>query len=477
MRSWSRSLTFVLFATLAAEVSAQPSTSSAPPSKFDLESIDSYINSQVREKGYPGLSVTIVKDGKIVFAKGYGRISIETDSPILPDTMFAAGSVTKQFTCACVLLLAEDGKLSVDDKVAKYFPNLTRANDITLYDLMTHTSGYPDYYPLDFVDRRLLKPIAVDALLSEYAGGKLDFEPGTRWSYSNTGYVLLGRVIEKVTGEPFGTFLEHRILRPLGMSHSAFEPAASVEGHARGHLSILLGSAQLATREADGWLHAAGGLSASGPDLASWDLALLEEKLLSPSSFRFMTTPRRLANGKPTDYGCGMHVGQMAGETVLTHGGAVSGFLSMNALVPRTKSAVILLTNGEHVNASGLHSTILGLLLRDQVQPPSPGVPKIAGLPAKEAALEFLHQLQAGEIDRKALGEEFSIYLSDERLQAGALRLKELGEPESVIVTGSSERGGMEVAHIRFTFKGTVLTTSMYRSPDGKIQQLLFTKP
>ena len=157
--------------------------------------------------------------------------------------MFAIGSVTKQFACACILLLAEEGKLSVDDKVAKYYPGLTSAKDITLYDLMTHTSGYPDYYPLDFVDRRLVKPIAEDALLAKYAGARLDFEPGERWSYSNTGYVLLGRVVEKVSGKPFGRFLEERVLEPLGMTHSAVGPGSERGGTGAGIHVVRPGAA------------------------------------------------------------------------------------------------------------------------------------------------------------------------------------------------------------------------------------------
>ena len=185
---------------------------------------------QVRDEGYAGLSLTIMREGKVVMAKGYGKRLVEQGAAVEPDTPFAVGSVTKQFTCACVLLLAEEGKLSIDDKVAKYEPNLTRAGDITLYDLMTHLSGYPDFYPLDFVDRRLRKPILAEALLAEYAGAKLDFEPGERWSYSNTGYTLLGHIVAKVSGKPFGQFLKERILEPLGMTHSAFEPGPEVTG-------------------------------------------------------------------------------------------------------------------------------------------------------------------------------------------------------------------------------------------------------
>src|SRR4030042_2034367 len=125
-------------------------------------------------------------------------------------TPCAIGSITKQFTCACILKLAEAGNLAVDDKVAKYYPGLTRAGDITILDLMNHVSGYPDYYPLDFVDRRMLKEIPPDELIQIYAGGKLDFEAGTQYFYRNTGFVILGRVVEKTSGPPFGKFLaEH----------------------------------------------------------------------------------------------------------------------------------------------------------------------------------------------------------------------------------------------------------------------------
>jgi CubicO group peptidase (beta-lactamase class C family) len=207
----------VLALSLVPASSLHPETPQ-PPKTLDAQALDSYLAALVRTKGFTGLSVAVMKDGKVVFARGYGKASLKSGGAVGTRTLFAAGSVTKQFTCACVLLLAEEGKLSVRDKVAKCYPKLTRADDITLYDLMTHTSGYPDYYPLDFIDRRMAKPIRPDDLIAAYAGGKLDFEPGTRWSYSNTGYILLGRIVEKVSGKPFEQFLRERILTPLDMT-------------------------------------------------------------------------------------------------------------------------------------------------------------------------------------------------------------------------------------------------------------------
>jgi D-alanyl-D-alanine carboxypeptidase len=448
-----------------------------PPRRYDLTDIDAYLSYLVRDKGYIGMSVAIARDGKIVFAKSYGKACLDPERPVTEDTAFAIGSITKQFTCACILLLADDGKLSVRDPVSKYYPNLTRAKDITLYDLMTHASGYPDYYPLDFVDRRFQKPIACDKLLDEYAGGKLDFEPGSRWSYSNTGYILLGRVVEKVSGESFGSFLEKRILKPLKMEHTWFEPGPGVKNLAQGYNAFALGPPQPAQAESAGWIFTAGALYASASDLARWDIALADGQILKPESFRLMITPRELTTGKVSGYGCGHTIQIRNGDTVLRHSGAVSGFLAANAIIPRTRSAVVVLTNAEQQSPAPVSDLLLTLLIDDQATREAPSVPKVKGASAKDAALGFLHQMQEGKLDRDQLGEEFSIFLTDERVKAAAARLKPLGEPERVEVRGVYERGGMEVSQMRFVFPdNTVLTGVLYRSTDGKIQQLLFNK-
>jgi D-alanyl-D-alanine carboxypeptidase len=465
-----------LLATSLPMARAQAPKPVVAPASFDVPAIDAYVSATVRDQGYAGLSLTVMREGKVVMAKGYGKRLLEEGAPVVPETPFGVGSVTKQFTCACILLLAEDGKLSIDDRVAKYEPNLTSAGDITLHDLMTHLSGYPDFYPLDFVDRRLKRPILIETLLAEYAGARLDFEPGVRWSYSNTGYMVLGKVVATVSGKPFGQFLKERILDPLGMTHSAFEPGPEVKAQTKGYTSFALGPLEPAEPEASGWLHAAGGLWASAPDLARWDHALLDGRVLKPSSYRLMTTPRALKSGHTTGYGCGLNVRQIMGETVLIHGGAISGFLSVNAIVPRTRSAVILLTNTEHLPADSLHSTVLRLLLEDQKEQRTSDVPKVQGASHEGAALDFLHQMQAGNVDRDKIGEEFGLFLTDERLREAAPRLKALGEPDSVEVNGVNERGGMAVASIRFKFKTADLGGLLYRTPDGKIQQFLIRK-
>jgi CubicO group peptidase (beta-lactamase class C family) len=471
VRLWCRCAIVVACLVPAARADTRPE----PPKDFDVKAIDAYLARQVADGGYVGLSVALVRDGKVVLARGYGKRSLKDNEPVETDTLFAAGSITKQFTCACVLLLAEDGKLSVRDKVSKWYPGLTRADDITLYDLMTHAAGYPDYYPLDFVDRRLVRPIPPDELLKEYAGGKLDFEPGTRWSYSNTGFILLGRVVEKVSGKRLGEFLAERILKPLGMDHTIFAPGSAAKGLATGHTAFALGDPEPALREAAGWLHGAGALYTTPSDLAKWDLGLMGGKVLKPDSYRLMTTSRELTDGRTRDYGCGLGVTRRRGEQILRHSGAVSGFLAYDAMVPRTKSAVILMANSEHQDAGDVFDPLLSLLLR--AESGDPDVPKVRGPSAKDAARDLLHQLQAGEVKRDHLGEEYSLFLTPERVRGAKERLRPLGDPVRVEADPPSERGGMEVVTVHFTFEsGKKVKGLMYRTPDGKVQEFLIYK-
>jgi CubicO group peptidase (beta-lactamase class C family) len=437
-----------------------------PPDTFDLKAIDTYVADYLRAKSLPGISIAIVKHGEPVFAKGYGKRSIEDGRPVETDTLFAIGSITKQFTCACVLMLAEQGKLSVHDKVSKYFPDLTRAHDITLLDLMNNVSGYADYYPLDFVDRRMRKETSADDLLRRYAGGKLDFEPGSRYSYSNTGFILLGRVVEKVSGEPFGEFLSQRILKPLGMDRTAYEPEISDKRLARGYTTFTLSDPEHTTPEAKGWIGAAGGIYSTPSDLAKWDLALIGGKVLKPESYELMTKPRKLNDGKFTEYGCGLGVRMQGGRQILAHNGAVSGFVAYNATVPSTRSALIVMCNQD-----GGYGAVPGQLFSLLLKEPVPNVPKIAGPPAVDMAKKMFTSYQKGRVNRDELSEEFNLYLTDEKIAGAAKRLRSYSAVRNIEMLSSSERGGMEVTTARLTFRNGTLKTLMYRMPDGKIEQ------
>ena len=460
----------VLSAAVAALLAPAAHAQSAP--LINSSELDSLIRAMISDKGMVGLSVGVMQGGKVVFTKGYGVASAATAAPVTPTTMFPIGSVTKQFTCSAVLLLAEDKKLSMRDPVAKYFPKLTRAREITLLDLGQHVSGYRDYYPLDFVDREMQKDVTDDAIIEEYATRPLDFDPGTRWSYSNTNFTILGRVAERVSGETLGAFMARRIFGPLGMTHTSFDPPTSDAGRASmavGHSSWALNAPGPATPEAKGWTGPAGAVWSTPADLLSWDLALVSGKLLSPASYAMLTTARRLKDGRSTGYGCGDGVNDRGAAIILSHGGAVSGSVAVNTVLPASRSAVVLLANSE-IGLGALNGAIVAKLL------PQVDVPKIAGLSARDAATAYLAQLASGKVDRGTLGEDFSAFLTPEREQSAAQSLSKLGAITNVEIVRTAERGGMEVAVVRFSVGSVKANGSMYRSPDGKIQQFLITK-
>ena len=440
------------------------------PETFDVAAIDAYLTEFMAQPNRVGLSITIVKDGQTVLRKGYGKRSLEDSRPVTPDTLFAIGSVSKQFTCAAILLLAEDGKLSVNDPVAKYYPQHTRAKDITLLDLMNHVSGYPDYYPLDFVDRRMREVIPEDELLRQYAGGKLDFEPGSKYSYSNTGYILLGRVAERVSGESLGSFLDRRIFKPLGMMQSIYEPDLADPRLAKGYTTFLLSPSEYVAPEAKGWLCGAGGIYSTPGDLAKWNLALVTGKALKPETYAVMTSPRTLSTGRVSEYGCGLGVKLQSGRPVLSHNGAVSGFNTSSATVPSTRSSVIVTCNLEG-GLAGVPGQIFALLLKEPAH-----VPAIKGSSATDTVKSVFAQLQQGKIERKQFAEEFNLYLTDTKLADAARRLKPYGTPKSVEQLSANERGGMEVTTSRLTFSRGELRVLMYRKPDGTIEQFFISE-
>jgi D-alanyl-D-alanine carboxypeptidase len=434
--------------------------------------LDAFVSAVVKEQHAIGVTVGVMQNGKVIFAKGYGQANTKTQTPVTTDTLFAVGSVTKQFTCSVALQLEQEHKLSFDDRVAKYAPALTRARDITIRDLGNHVSGYRDYYPLDFVDRPMAKPLPSGEIVKMFASRPLDFEPGSRYSYSNTGYLLLGQIIEKAGGEPMATALERRIFKPFGLQHTRYEPKRGEPGLAEGYTPLGLGPAEPSLPEGEGWIGAAGGIWSTPSDLLAWDLALIEGKVLSPASWRTMTTPRALSDGRTSGYGCGQAIRDRGPVLVLTHSGGVSGFNSLNTFVPANRSGVAVIANADW--SGGVLSAIADAVMEKLM--PAADAPVIAGKPAKDVALDLLAQIRAKKVDRSQLSDEYNAFLTDERLAAMSKSLADAGEVSQPEAGGISERGGMEVSTVRLILGSTPARTLMYRTPDGKIQEFLFNR-
>src|ERR1700741_1065345 len=238
-------------------VNAQADLSPKLRSKIDKLATDA-----LAQSGVPSASIAVVKDGKIVYLTAYGSARLEPKTPATSGMRYSIGSISKQFTAVAMLLLQEQGKLSLDDKVGKFIPSLTRANEVTIRQLLSHTSGYQDYWPQDYVMPMMLQAVTAQKILNIWGHKPLDFEPGTKWQYSNTNYVIAGVIVEKVSGEPLLQFLQQKIFAPLNMKSVAnIDEKKLGDTDPTGYLRYALGPPRPAPREGSGWLFAAGGLA------------------------------------------------------------------------------------------------------------------------------------------------------------------------------------------------------------------------
>jgi len=301
--------------------------------------MEQVIQSYVKAGTFMG-TVLVARDGTVVLDKAYGSANVEWDIPNTPTTKFRLGSITKQFTAASILLLDERGTLKIDDTIRTYLADVPASwNGITVHNLLTHTSGILNFTALPEYRTVKLSATPVDTVIATVRDKPLDFAPGERMSYSNTGYLVLGSIIEKVTGGSYGTFVLDNIFTPLGMQDSGYDSNTAViarraSGYVRGpnglsnagyvHMSIP---------------HAAGALYSTSADLLKWEQALFAGKVVSPASLQKMTTPFK------NDYAFGLTSREDKGRRVIWHNGGIDGFNTSMAFYPESKTAVIVLSN------------------------------------------------------------------------------------------------------------------------------------
>jgi CubicO group peptidase (beta-lactamase class C family) len=376
---------------------------------------------------------------------------------------YSIGSISKQFTAAAILLLQEDGRLSLDDAVGKYVPGLTRGNEVTIRQILSHTSGYQDYWPEDYVMTPMLHAESAQQILDTWGKKPLDFEPGTQWQYSNTNYVIAGQIVENLTGHPLMDLLTQRIFRPLGMkSVWNSDEAKLTQADATAYYRHALGPLRVAPKEGRGWMFAAGELAMTAHDLALWDESLIAQTILMPESYKQMFTEVKLKDGKGTRYGLGVEVIDRQGHRSIEHSGEVSGFVSDNAVIVADGMAIAVLTNQDAVGAA---SSIVRL-----AAPPILGAP---GTAPEKQALAIFHDLQQGRIDRNLLAPNLSDYFTAEALADFQSSLAPLGEPLSFRQAGEQLRGGMTFRGFQIVYPGKRLRLTTYSYPDGKLEQYL----
>src|SRR5437868_3267386 len=318
--------------------------------------IDSIAAQGLQSTGVPSATVAVVKNGALAFANAYGAGKIDPRLAATPDMRYAIGSISKQFTAVAALLLQQEGKLKLDDPVSKYIPGLTRGNDVTVRMLLSHTSGYQDFWPQDYVMPGMLVATTPQAIADAWAKKPLDFEPGSRWQYSNTNYTLAAMAVEKAAGMPIFQFVRTRILDPVGLISAKDLDANPRAAGVNGYLRYGLGPLRPAPDAGPGWMWGAGELAMTASDLARWDICIIRRcNILTPASWRELEHEVVLNNGAGTGYSLGLDVGMQGGRFMLEHSGEVSGFVAENMVFPEDSAAIVVLTNQD---ASPAASTI-----------------------------------------------------------------------------------------------------------------------
>ena len=428
------------------------------------QKVDKVATDALAKTGVPSASVALVKDGQIVYLHAYGNARLDPAVPATPAMRYSIGSNSKQFTATAILLLQEQGKLSLDDKVGKFIPDLTRANEVTIRQLLSHTSGYQDYWPQDYVMPAMLQPTTARKILDDWARKPLDFEPGTKWQYSNTNYVIAGLIVEKASGQPLLQFLQEKIFSPLNMKNVAdIDKAKLGDTDPTGYLRYALGPLRPAPKEGFGWLFAAGELAMSAEDLAKWDIGIINQKLLKPASYHQFETEVLLKNGLGTNYGLGVDVSSQFGHRSVSHTGEVSGFTSKNVVFPDERVAVVVLTNQDASDVSAAIADGIAPLLLASDDPATPA--KLA------QAKKIFEGLQHGTVDRSLFTSNANFYFSEQALKDFAAGLGSLGNPEEFAEIKQELRGGMKMRLYTVNFPKTKLLVISYEMPDGKLEQ------
>jgi CubicO group peptidase (beta-lactamase class C family) len=429
-------------------------------------SIDKAANEILAKTGAPSASIAVVKDGKIAYVHAYGNARLDPPAPATPAMRYSIGSISKQFTSAALLMLAEDGKLSLDDKVVRWLPELTRSNDVTIRQLLSMTSGYQDFWPQDYVMPMMLDPVTPDAIAAGWAKKPLDFEPGSKWQYSNTNYVIAGMIFERVAGVPLFDFLQKRVFTPLQMTTVFNTDVAPLPASDAGrYLRFAAAPLRTAPKEGKGWMFAAGELAMTAADLAKWDISMIDQSVLKPESYRELEREVELTGGVGTHYGLGVGVALVDGRRQISHGGEVSGFTARNEVYPDERAAVVVFTN---LDATPASTQIAGRIAKALFA---------ANDPASQAALDesrkIFDALQHGKIDRPLFTSNANAYFSDEALHDFASSLGPLGAPQDFTQASQSLRGGMTLRRYTVKFAQKTFGITTFWMPDGKLEQYI----
>jgi CubicO group peptidase (beta-lactamase class C family) len=453
---------FALFALVAAPATAQPLTSA------EVARIDTAVTKALAETSVPSASIAIVRGGKIVLTKAYGKAS--DTLPARPDLPYQIASNSKQFTAMALLLLEDEGKLSLGDTVSKWLPGISGGDKITIRQLLSHTSGLQDFWPQDYSFAAMSRPTTPRNIVDGWAKKPLDFQPGDQWQYSNTGYVVAGMIAEKASGEPLLRYLKRRIFDPLGMKSVHDLDDTNGPAFPHGYGRYALGPVRQVTPAAPGWLWAAGELSMTAEDLAKWDIARINRSVLPADDWDEQEKTVKLNGGKDSGYGLGVYTANWEGHRRISHGGESVGFLSNNSVYPVDRAAVVVMTNSWSGDAySRIARDVARIVLGTAAQPASDAM-------QAARARTLYDQLRAGTLDRSLLTENANFYFTQQAIADFRSSLAPLGEPLAFEPDGKPVlRGGfvLQSYTVKFPNRTLDLSTFYEPGPNGRIEQFL----
>jgi D-alanyl-D-alanine carboxypeptidase len=397
--------------------------------------IDAAIAKQVTEQQVTGAAVGVYQDGALLVLKTYGLRDVAKNLPVDADTRFEIGSVTKQFTAAAILQLQEQGKLSIDDPLAKYLPTFPHANEITLRQLLNQVSGLPNYTSLpDIATAMATIPDATGKIVA-YVNKPLNFTPGTKWEYSNTNYWVLGKVVSRVSGMSYEDYVREHIFKAAGMTHSGFvSDESGLDDFAIPYWQGPKndGPTQPAPTMLESWPGAAGAIVSTVGDLAAWDIALASGKVISRDSFALMSSPGRLAGGKFTGYGMGLEVGSHDGHARIAHGGGTPGSLTMNATYPDDRLDIVVLENSLRGQPGAIESAVLETMYPDALAAARKAAPG-EDLSVRPRIVQLLDRLLNGTLAQSELSPQMQKALTPDALKQSAAHFSAFGAPTAIV--------------------------------------------
>jgi CubicO group peptidase (beta-lactamase class C family) len=459
---------------LAVFLAANAATLTPEDTQVDAQ-VDALVRGEMKKQHIPGLALGVYRDGKIVRAQGYGFANLEWDVPVKPDTLFQSGSVGKQFVATAILMLVEEGKIGLDDPVLKYFsdsPDIWK--NIKIRNLLTHTSGLSEYEseerskPGGPFDLRL--DFTEDELYAKIKAMPLDFQPGEKWDYRNTNYVLLGFLLHKLTGKFYADYLQERIFKPLGMTSTRLISEEDIIPHRAAGYRLVKG--ELKNQE---WVSPTFNSTADGAlyftvlDLEKWDAALYTEKLLKKSSLEQMWTPVTLNNGKHYPYGFGWGVEEINGHRLIQHGGAWQGFTTDISRYVDDRLTVVVLTNLDagHSDPEKIAHGVAGIYL--------PAVKPVELKPIPDNEPQVTALFRATLADMVAGHPNLDSFTATERNDWPAEKiknvsdfLKALGDLKSVELVERTEDNGARVYKYRVAFAERTLLLAFRLDKDSK---------